>query len=339
VVEVELVGVVDRQAGPKASADRRRRVQHGEGEHRNRGCEVEGEGRAVGGTRPAQEGKGGEHESEEQAARVAHEDPGRREIEQEESRDDAEEADSDQGCAEPAMNEGAGAQGERCHGGDRSRESVDAVDEVHRVAQAHEPQHGERPRGPAEPQLGQPRKRQHIDHVPAERHEDAGRQLQEELQRCGEVAEVVDETRGEDEQEACLHEQEFGLEGEDFAAAIQQGEHRQGEQGDQERHVHPRAAETGQRARVDLPAVRQVVPAVAVCDADDEGDGRRADRECQGARRRQGCQDSHEEDPYSKCTISDVRFPRSSIRLPSWHVNDRCRRCAPERRGCARRIG
>ncbi len=137
----------------------------------------------------------GQEESKKQAAGVAHEDLGRREIARQESADGADERHGDERARQVALPDEEEQPERRRHDGDRARQPVHVVEEVERVGDADDPEQREQHVG--ERKAGEP------EGEPEEEQDAAEQELGQQLGLRTQAAHVVDETdqrhRGRDD--------------------------------------------------------------------------------------------------------------------------------------------
>ena len=143
MMDVPTVGGEDRLATQESTGHGDQRVEHGQPE-RHDGNRHRHHGRRL---LRAQRPDPGKHKPDEQAAGIAEEDRGRVEIEIEEPQHRARQCQRHQPGAIAAIRDRHHEhRGEREHRR-TGRQSIETVDQIERVGDAHEPQHGEQQAG------------------------------------------------------------------------------------------------------------------------------------------------------------------------------------------------
>ena len=154
--------------------------------------------------------------------------------------------------------------------GDAARETVPAVDQVHRVDHADDPEHGDRDGGEAELQAAEQGQGDGIDAHPPGRDDGGGDDLQEQLGTGAQRHEVVEQADREDHRHA-------GGRGQQRRERFRQGDvqerHRgcsgAGPQGDGEENRE--SADARDQPGVQLPGIGDVVPLEVVGETRDQG--------------------------------------------------------------------
>ena len=249
-MEMPLVRLENRHAAAIAADDGKRRIEDGKAEREDRHDERDRRGRLHG----ADDADARQHIAEEHAARIAHKDARGIEVVIQEADGRARDRRAEHGDEHDALLQRDEEDRRRRDARHASREAVEAVDEVHRIREADDPEHRRGDREPFEEQVIAERIGDEVDaHVKTDDEHARRDDLADELHFRRQILVIVDEAEQHDERAADHEPLELERDIRLDRHLVHDGQHRR-----HEREVDAEAADARHRPLVHLARVRRI---------------------------------------------------------------------------------